>query len=158
MAPSAFPETPRLFVDSSVIISGCASHKGASRALLTLGEMTLLQLVVSPFVLRETERNLSYDLSHGLPFYERIRQAINWEFAPDPPEAEARAWLAFLPPKDAPVLASAIVAKPSRFITLDTRNFLNKPEVANRSGLIILTAGDALLEIRDFLATGYGLG
>lgn len=56
--PTLPPETPRIFLDSSVLVAGAASFTGASRAILILAELGLLKLVVCPYILKETERNL----------------------------------------------------------------------------------------------------
>lgn len=51
------PKTPRLFLDSSVIIAGLASRTGASHAILALAELGLIRLVGCPYILTEVERN-----------------------------------------------------------------------------------------------------
>lgn len=58
---------PRIFLDSSVIISGSASRKGASHAVLVLCEIGLLRPVVCPYVTDE---------AHYRPFH----PCLNWRF------------------------------------------------------------------------------
>lgn len=65
-------------------------------------------------------------------------------------------WIAVIIPKDAPVLATAVLVKPHRLETLDTRGSIDPPEVATRCGLRICTPGDLLREIRGILARGFG--
>ena len=46
----------RIFADSSVLIAGCGSRTGASRAVLTMAEIGLFKLVVSEQVVEECDR------------------------------------------------------------------------------------------------------
>jgi len=46
----------RIFADSSVLIAGCGSRTGASRAVLRMAEIGLFKLLVSEEVLEECKR------------------------------------------------------------------------------------------------------
>lgn len=48
----------RIFADTSILMAGCGSKTGASRAVLTMAEIGLFKLVVSEQVLEEFQRNL----------------------------------------------------------------------------------------------------
>ncbi len=150
------PEPPHLFFDASVIIAGAASVHGASRALLVLAEVGLIRAVVSPFALAEVERNLRWKLPAAVPYFRRIHEAIQWEIVPDPPQAESEFWTKFVPLKDAPIIAAAIHAKPHRLITLDAKHLIDPPQVAAQSGLVIVTPGQMMQEIRQHIAAGFG--
>ena len=56
---------------------------------------------------------------------------------------------------DAPILAAAINAAPDRLVTLNTQHFIDDLEVAKKSGLVIQTPGQFMIEIRGFLTRGY---
>lgn len=155
MSPPPSFEAPRLFLDASVLIAGIASRKGASYAILVLGELGLLRLIVTPYVLAETERNLMKKLPEALGRYRQLQNEINWEVTANPSRESVEYWAAFIRRKDAPVLAAAVAAKPSRLITLDVNDFLRSLEVSQQSGLRIVTPGDLLREIRAILGQGF---
>lgn len=146
------PKIPRLFLDSSAIIAGLVSRTGASHAILTLAELGLIRLVGCPYILKEVERNLAKKVPEFLPAYRRLIVNLNWQMVEDPVAEDVSAWLDLVQAKDAPVLAAAVAAAPHRFITLDTGHFINPPEMAKRSGLVICTPGDFLQEVRAVLA------
>lgn len=148
------PTPPRLFLDASVLIAAMASESGASRAILTLAEIGLVQPVVCPYVLQEVERNLAKKLPDLLPIFRQMLHHLHLEQAPDPPVSEVQQWAAVIAPKDAPVLAAAVAAAPHRLVTLDVRDFLADPHVAEQSGLTICTPGEMLQQIRSLLAGG----
>jgi len=54
--------------------------------------------------------------------------------------------------KDAPILAAAFLARPDRFLTLNTRDFM--PDVAAATGLIIQTPGEFIQELRFLISRG----
>ena len=149
------PEPPRFFLDSSVIIAGVASHKGASRGLLTLAEIGIIRVIVSPFAVNETERNLRWKLPDALPYFRKIQEAINWESVADPAQADVHVWASLVPLKDAPIIAAAVIAKPHRLVTLDVKHLIEPTEVAERSGLAIRTPAQVLTEIRQYIAEGF---
>ncbi len=142
----------RVFADSSVLIAGAGSRSGASRAVLTMAEIGLFNLVVSRQVLDECERNLRKKLPTALPIFAELLAAISLEILPDLPPEEATRWEAIIEAKDAPILAAAVLAAPDRLLTLNTKDFT--PEVAVQSGLIIQTPGDFVQEIRTVIETG----
>jgi predicted nucleic acid-binding protein len=49
----------RLFLDTSVVLSACASAAGASREIFRAAPVNDWVLVATPYVVAETERNLS---------------------------------------------------------------------------------------------------
>ena len=58
----------RVFFDSSVLIAGTISSRGASYALLRLAELALIDAFISPEVREETVRNVRAKVPAGLPF------------------------------------------------------------------------------------------
>ena len=60
--------THKVFLDASVIIAGVASRIGASRAVLNLAEIGLIQAVASRQVLDEVERNIRQKNPTGLTY------------------------------------------------------------------------------------------
>lgn len=152
------PTAPRIFVDTSVIIAGVGSRMGASHAIMALAELGLLCPVVCPYVMDEAERNIQRKTPEALPRYREVRANISWELVSDPTPDQVRTWISVIVPKDAPVLAAAVIAQPHRLVTLDTKDFIEPPQVTAQSGLRICTPGDLLREIRGILAHGFGAG
>ncbi len=142
----------KVFADSSVLIAGAASRTGASRAVLTMAEIGLFQLVVSEQVLEECQRNLSKKLPAALPIFTQLLAAINPEIQPNPPLAESIGWTGVIEAKDAPILAAAVLAKVDRLLSLNTKDFT--PEVAAQSGLNIQTPAEFVRKIREIVERG----
>lgn len=141
-----------LFVDSSVLIAGAGSRSGASRAVLTMAEIGLFKLVLSRQILDECERNLSKKLPAALPIFAGLLANIEPEIVPDPPAEESARWETIIAPKDAPILAAAVLATPDRFLTLDMQDFT--AEVAAEAGLIIQTPAEFVQELRRLVENG----
>lgn len=67
----------RIFADSSVLIAGCGSRTGASRAVLTMAEIGLFKLVVSDQVLEECDRNIRKKIPVAMPIFTELLARIN---------------------------------------------------------------------------------
>jgi predicted nucleic acid-binding protein len=142
-----------LFLDSSALIAGIVSAQGAARALLLLAEDEKILLTVSEQVIAEVERNLARKAPRSLPFARELIRSANLRIVRDPPVEEVQAhldWIAH--PADAPILVAAVRARVDFLVTLNTRHFVDDPEVARRSGLRIGRPGDALAWVRAELA------
>lgn len=50
--------------------------------------------------------------------------------------------------KDAPVVAAAVAANVDYLVTWDRKHLINPPEVAERSGLKVLTPGELMDSLR----------
>ncbi|NJK69965.1 MAG: PIN domain-containing protein [Microcoleus sp. SU_5_3] len=142
----------RIFADSSVLIAGCGSRTGASRAVLTMAEIGLFKLVVSQQVLDECDRNLRKKLPAALPIFTQLLADINPEFQPDPSLEESLRWVDIIEAKDTPILAVAVLANVDRLLSLNTKDFT--AEVAARSRLIIQTPAEFVREIREIVEEG----
>lgn len=154
--PLIDPNAPRFFLDSSVILSGAASDKGAAHVLLVLAEAGLIRLVVNPYVLNEVERHIQNKLKRAALSYTEVKTSIAWEVVPNPTETELEDWDAFIIRKDAPVLASAVSAKPASLVTLDGRDFIkNRGLIATKTELKILAPGQVTQSIREAIAAAF---
>jgi predicted nucleic acid-binding protein len=142
----------RIFADSSVLIAGCGSRTGASRAVLTMAEIGLFKLVASQQVLDESERNLRKKLPAALPIFTQLLADINPEFQPDPSLEESLRWADIIEAKDTPILAAAVLANVDRLLSLNTKDFT--AEVAVQSGLMIQTPAQFVREIRQIVEEG----
>ncbi len=145
------PATPRIFLDSSVIFAAAVSVTGASRAIILLGDIGLLQIVVSEQVFEETERNLRDKSPSALAAFSHFRKTIAWAVVPYPSRDHVAETAQHIASKDAPILAAAMDGKVNRLLTLDVRHFKTEA-VLNYSKLIIQTPGEFMLEIRYALS------
>ncbi len=141
----------RVFVDTSVLLAGLASPRGAANLILTLAEAELLALVLSEEVLIEAERNLQRRLPAALPYYQEWLAASPVERVPSPTLEEVLQAARMIHPKDAAILVAAMSAGVNYLVTLDRRHFLDDPEVTRRSGLRIGTPGDFIAWFRVLL-------
>jgi len=123
--------------------------------VLTLCQLGLLRPITSDYLIDETERILSEKSPRLLPTFERLQTRINWEFVPEPDDDEVSKWKTLVPENDAPISAAAVLAKVKRLVTLDVKDFIRMPQVAEKSGLMIVTPRDLLVEIRAVLAQGF---
>ncbi|HEY9702103.1 MAG TPA: hypothetical protein V6C58_06640 [Allocoleopsis sp.] len=62
---------------------------------------------------------------------------------------ESHKWITIIEAKDAPILATAILGKCPRLLTLNTKDFT--PEVAMATGLIIQTPSQFIQEVRGIV-------
>jgi predicted nucleic acid-binding protein len=136
----------KIFLDSSVLIAGAAARTGASRAVLTLAEVGLFQVVVAEQVLQECQRNLTKKLPAALPVFNQLIAALKPVVQPMPSQDEMRPWLEVIEAKDAPILAAAMLAGSDRLLSLNTKDFT--PAVAERAGLVIQTPAQFIEDLR----------
>lgn len=128
-----------VFVDTSVLFSAIYSKRGAARDLLRLAILQKATLYLSGLVLEETERNIEKKAPARLETYQALMKAISFTVVADPSKEEVLAAYAYTVLKDAPIIAAAINVHPDYFVTYDRKDLLDKPEVAEKSGLKIVT-------------------
>jgi len=138
-----------LFFDSSAVIAGIISETGAARALLLLAEDKKISLTVSEQVIAEVERNIARKIPKALPYTRELLRYTHLIILRDPDKATLKKhnhWINH--PADLPILVAAVQAGVDYFVTLNTRHFIDDPQVSQRSGLRIGTPGDALAWVR----------
>ncbi len=141
-----------LFFDSSALIAGIVSDKGAARALLLLAEDTRITITVSEQVITEVERNIARKVPTALVFTRELLRQTNFVIVHDSDRKALKKhadWVSH--PADLPILIAAVQAKTDYFVTLKPKHFIDDPLVSQRSGLRIGTPGDALRWVRDHL-------
>lgn len=119
------PRKLRVFVDTSALLAGLNSPYGATGTILAACIAGDLIPVISPQVVEEAERNIPLKFP---------RLATAWaafllvppEITPVPSLVQVRRAYRLLPTGDAPILASALKAKPDALITWNTKDFLRK--------------------------------
>ena len=144
---------PDLFLESSALIAGVLSGKGAARALLLLSESGAIRLTVSDQVLVESERAFTRKMPRALPSYlDTVRTSrLRVVGSPSPADIEVH-WDIISDPTDVLIVIAAMQAGTDFLVTLNRRDFLDDPNVALRSGLRMGTPGDALSYVRQRLA------
>jgi len=126
----------RVFVDTSALLSGLNSPTGAAGVMLAACFSFVVIPVISEQVIEEAQRNIPLK-------FPKLRYAwasfllIPPEISPKPTLKEIRAAYAILPTSDAPILASAIKAKPDALVSWNTKDFL-RPEVKTAVAFPIL--------------------
>lgn len=142
-----------IFFDSSALIAGIVSAQGAARALLLLAEDEKILISVSEQVIAEVERNIARKAPKAVSFARELILRANIRILRDPQIAEIlehQDWISH--PADIPILVVAARARVDFLATLNTKHFIDDPEVSRRSGLRIGTPGDALSWVREQLA------
>ena len=142
------------FFDSSALIAGIVSAQGAARALLLLAEDEKILITVSEQVIVEVERNIARKAPKALPFARQLILAHKFTYCTG---SSARTganapWIGSPTRRMYPSWWQPVQARVDFLVTLNTRHFLEDPGVAQRSGLLIGTPGDALAWVRNQLA------
>ncbi len=140
----------RIFFDSSVLIAGVLSSSGAARVLMVMSEQDEIQLLVSEYVIVETERSLARKAPQALPEFRQALRNANIKIVHDPSAKEVNENLYLMTDaEDVPILLSAMKAGVDYLATHNRRHFLDDPKVAEQSNLRIGTPGDALVWVRE---------
>lgn len=127
----------RLFLDTSVLLAGSGSARGASRELFRLAPQNGWTLVATPYVIEEVLRNLPALALAASSDWVRMRADLLIE---DDIVTIDRGTV-FAPAKDRPILFSAL-AWADVLLTLDRGDF--EPLGGEFYGLAILTPGSFL--------------
>ncbi len=112
----------RLFLDANVIFTAACSPDGRSAGLFALASRRYCALVSSAFAVEEAVRNLRVKRPASIQQVERLLGALTIQPEPGPAEV---AWAIEqgLPPKDAPILAAAVLARVALLVTGDRTHF-----------------------------------
>ncbi len=139
----------RVFIDTSVLISGVASVTGASAAVLDLCESESIQMVISRQVLVEADRNFSAKFPGLVTQFRQFMQNLSPLMVDDPPKRAIAKAATLVAQKDAAILAAALEAKVDYLITLDKKHFLNL-KVRGNIAVEICTPADFLKNFEDY--------
>lgn len=144
---------PRVFVDANILIAGADSRSGASRAVLVMGEIGLIQLVTCRQVIEEAERNIRKKLPRAMPNFVEQMTYLNLEILGNPSNELAEPYFEIIEEKDAPILTAALSANVIALVTLNTKDFT--PEVESATGLKIQTPAQFVESIRGIVQDGF---
>lgn len=119
------PKRLRVFIDTSALLAGLNSPHGAAGTILAACFSRTLTPVISPQIIEEAERNIPVKFPELGDAWTSFL-LIPPEITPQPSLKETREAYRLLPTSDAPILASALKAKPDALVTWNTRDFLRK--------------------------------
>lgn len=130
----------RLLLDANVLFTAAHNPTGKSALLIELAGEEWLEAITCQLAIEETERNLAALFPEALPRLAQQARSIQGR----PTIGDGPCPIP-LPPKDVPILLSAIGARSTHLRTGDRRHFgpfLNRPQK---------TAGIAIQAVSDFL-------
>ena len=136
------PKKLRVFLDTSAILAGLNSPSGAAGVILAACFAKQIIPIISPQIIEEANRNI---------FLKFPLLTSPWQsFLLLPPKVTLDSTLKqiklaynILPTSDAPILASAIAARPAALVTWNTKHFLREA-VTSYVHFPVLTPGDFL--------------
>ena len=141
---------PKVFLDSSALIAGIASSKGAAREILRLAEIGLIEAIVSRQVVVEADRNITAKLPECLDDFRNYLETLAPVLAADPSHRDILRFSLLIQPHDAPILAAAVVAQADYLVTWDQKHFMTKgPRALARPK--VMNPGEFLHEFRQLL-------
>lgn len=141
--------TSRIFLDASVLFAAVYSSSGSARDLILLAVEGRIQVVISQDVLEEVQRNLSKKAPETIDVFRQLMRLIDPVVVADPAAAAVRAVEAYVVAKDAPIVAAAIATQPDYLVTYDRKHLLDPPEVAQKSGLTIVTPDVVVAAVQE---------
>lgn len=140
----------RFFFDTSVYIAALLSPSGAAGELVRLAEARVIRMVVCEEVIRESDKVLAVKFPELIQESRRLWKHLCPEMAPEPATSQIEPFLKKLALADARILCAAHLAKPSIFVTWNTRDFLSHG-VTSLVDFPILVPGDGLKFFRQWL-------
>ena len=143
-------QRPKVFLDTSALIAGVASSRGAARAVLQLAEIGLIEVVVSRQVIVEADRNIEEKLPEMLNEYREFIKLLAPVLIDDPRQKDVERFLKVINYDDAPILASAVSSGADFLITWDRKHFIGK-NIHTYSNLKIVTPGEFLKYFREYV-------
>lgn len=150
---------PRLkvFLDTSALIAGIASSKGAAREVLRLSEIGLIELFVSRQVIVEANKNIEEKLPECIQDFRTYLHTLSPILLDDPSEREVRRFASMTHPDDAPILAAASAADVDYLVTWDRKHFLDRRQNLPAQPRVV-SSGDFLKEFRSHIESGMRTG
>lgn len=135
----------RLFLDANVLFSAAHNPDGNGRAMFLLAKKARAALISSRFAVEEAARNLKAKHPERIADLDQLVASLEVSAEPGPSIVAAVATRS-LPPKDAPILASAVVARSDVLVTGDRRHF---GHLYGKSvqGVVVITPAQAVARL-----------
>lgn len=143
---SAIPP-PSVFVDSSVLFAAAYSTIGSAHDLVLAAIRGHVVLVLSEYVLAETERNLLQSAPRAHPAFVRFQASLPYQMShPSPPLVIET--MRVVVAKDAPIIAAARAAEIGLVATCDRKDLLSKRrEIHDAFGITVATPEEILANL-----------
>jgi predicted nucleic acid-binding protein len=139
-------EAPRVFLDANVLFSAAWSPGGLSALIVELGRVGRIELVTSRLAVIEAQRNLEAKRPMALGQLEVALRSILVVNEPGEAAVERLAPRS-LSPKDRPLLAAAIAAHATHFVTGDRRDFGSWMDRPDSLAIRVLTPRQFFTEV-----------
>ena len=137
----------RVFLDANALFTAAYSPDGLSALVIELGAVGRLTLLTSPLAIVEAEQNLEAKQPAGLATLSGSLTAVRVVREPAPAVVE-RLTPPELSAKDRPLLAAAIAAHATHFVTGDVADFGRWMDRRARLPLRVMTPRQFLTEVR----------
>lgn len=141
---SPTPTAPKIFLDSSVFFADAYSARGSAHDLLMAAIQGRINLVLSEYVLEETERNLLTSAPRFHPVFLRFRDEVAYQLI-QPSRSFVATTRSVSATKDAPVIAAARAAQASLVATCDRKDLLSKRQEIFAAFRITVATPDEIL-------------
>lgn len=138
----------RVFLDASVLFAAAYSTTGSARDLILLAAKGQVALVLSEDVIEEAYRNLTRKAPEKAAVLLQLIDLLEPEMV-QPSQEEVRGAQEYVVAKDAPIVAAAIASEVDFLVTYDRRDLLDPPQVAQHSGLAIVTPDIVVNQLRS---------
>ena len=136
----------RVFLDANILFAASYSPDGLSALLIELGAAGRVTLLTSPLAIVEAERNLEAKRPVAMPALRGNLSAVRIVREPAPADVE-RLTPPQLSSKDRPLLAAAIVAGATHFVTGDVADFGRFMDRRSALPLRVMTPRQFLTEV-----------
>ncbi len=138
----------RVFLDSSVLISGVISQTGASSAILDLGEAGEIIIILSKGVLVETDRVFERKFPHLIEEFRKFIKNLSPIIIEDASSSEIHEAEKVIDKGDAPILAAAQKENIHYLVSLDIKHF-HTPKARQYLKSPVVTPAQFLTEFRN---------
>jgi predicted nucleic acid-binding protein len=143
------PTVPRIFLDSSVLFAAAYSRTGSTHDLLLAAIQGRLDLVLTPYVLMETERNILKRAPQAHPAFLRLRAALPFQLS-QPPEPLIADTARVVAAKDAPIITAARAVQVTLVGTYDRKDLLSqRQKILVAFGVTAATPVEILAHLED---------
>jgi predicted nucleic acid-binding protein len=135
---------PKVFLDSSIFFAAAYSATGSAHDLLISAVQGRVRLVLSRYVLQETERNLLTSAPRFHRTFLRFRDNVPYQLS-DPSRLLIADTARVVVVKDAPIIAAARAAQATIVATYDRKDLLSKrQEILAAFGVTVATPEEIL--------------
>ncbi|MDQ3692731.1 MAG: hypothetical protein M3464_03790 [Chloroflexota bacterium] len=132
-----------------MLFAAAYSGTGAAHDLILAAIRGRLSLVLSDYVLAETERNLLKNAPRAHPAFLRFQATLPFQVS-RPPKSLITRTMRVVVAKDAPIIAAAQAADVTLVATYDRKDLLSKRgKIFDAFGIIVATPQEILTSLDD---------